>query len=86
MEFQGMDGKAMQDHLLKDFEGQPSEIKDSEHSVTGHGHRKDFGQASAEQAVPPTSRKVIHSVDDLHNERGDPDEYWCKVVQTSPDE
>ena len=75
---QDIKGKVGQDQALQDSGEKPSGSKDTVQGVTGQGQAK--------KVVPPPFGKVIHSVEDLYNERGEPDEYWCRVEQVSPDE
>lgn len=36
--------------------------------------------------VPPLAGKVIHSTADLYDADGNPDEFWCRVVEEAPNE
>ena len=36
--------------------------------------------------VPSSVGKVIHSIADLYDADGNPDEFWCRVVEEAPDE
>ena len=75
---QGINGNTEQDQVPQDLVGQPRGSKDVVQEVKEQGH--------AEQMVASPSRKFVHSVEDLYNERGEPDKYWCRVEQVAPDE
>lgn len=56
---------------------------------------KDDGQASDEkkdkvqmraQQLPSTSRQVVKSIADLYTKDGMPDEWWCRVIEETPNE
>ena len=71
---QGQMGKATQDLVNKETVGQTTE-------------RQDAVQVIEAQITPPPPGKVIHSVADLYNSDGEPDELWCRVVyEPDPDE